>query len=96
MRNRNRKNQKQHVDIIVEKIIYKHSFDSKLSTFKSNMFDQLQLFNEITQRLITIVVDKTIEFYIRCYSFQQNSSKFFDSQKVQNIVNAIVENDTFQ
>ena len=81
-------------DITTEKNIYKQLFDSKLSIFTNNMFDQF--FDEITQRLINVIVDKVIEFYIRRYSFQQNFSKSFNSQKVQNIVDAIVENDTFQ
>ena len=80
-------------DIIVEKNIYKQFFDSKLLIFTSNMFEQF--FDEIIQRLINVVADKTIEFYIRRHSFQQNFSKFFNSQKVQNIVDAIVENNTF-
>ena len=58
------------------------------------MFDQF--FDEVIQRLINAVADKAIEFYIRRHSFQQNFSKFFDLQKVQNIVDAVVENDTSQ
>ena len=82
-------------DIIIEKNIYKQFFDSKLSIFTNNMFDQF--LDEITQRLINAVADKIVEFYIRRHSLQQNFLKFFDSQKVQNIVDAIVENDeTFQ
>ena len=55
------------------------------------MFDQF--LDEVTQRLINVIVDKIVEFYIRRHLFQQNFSKSFDSQKVQNIVDVIVEND---
>ena len=60
------------------------------------MFDQSQFLDEVTQRLIATAVDKTIEFYIRRHSPQQSLSKSFDSQKAQNIVDAIVEDDTSQ
>ena len=55
------------------------------------MFDQS--LDEAIQRLIAAVVDRTIEFYIRRNSFQRNSSKPFDSQKNQSIVDVIVEDD---
>ena len=63
-------------DIIVEKSIYKQFFDSKLLIFMNNMFDQF--FDEITQQLINVIVDKTIEFYIRRHLSQRKLSKSFD------------------